>query len=81
MVKGIRLKWNLKGLNSSNIFKRGTKMSVPRKIYEFLKKASEAHGKWDYEVSMNIIRNPKRLLILLVILLLILLIMLIRGEL
>lgn len=56
-------------------------MSVPRKIYEFLKKASEAYGKWDYEVSMKIIRNPKRLLILLVILLLILLIILIRGEL
>ena len=56
-------------------------MSVPRKIYEFLKEASEAYGKWDYEVSTNIIRNPKRLLILLVIVLLILLIMFIRGEL
>jgi hypothetical protein len=56
-------------------------MSVPRRIYEILKKASEAYGKWDYEVSMKIIRNPKRLLILIVILLLILLIILIRGYL
>jgi uncharacterized protein len=56
-------------------------MSFPRKIYEFLKKGSEAYGKWDYEVSMNIIRNPKRLLIIIFILLLILLIMFIRGEL
>ncbi len=56
-------------------------MSVPRRIYECLKKASEAYAKWDYEVSMNIIRNPKRLLILIVIVLLILLVMLIRGEL
>ena len=56
-------------------------MSVPRKIYEFLKEASEAYGKWDYEVSTNIIRNPKRLLVLLVIALLILLIMFIRGKL
>lgn len=56
-------------------------MTVPRRIYEFLKKASEAYGKWDYEVSTNIIRNPKRLLILLVIVLLILLIIFIRGEL
>ncbi len=56
-------------------------MSVMRRFYEYLKKASEAYAKWDYEVSMNIIRNPKRLLILIVIVLLILLVMLIRGEL
>lgn len=56
-------------------------MSVPRRIYEYLKMASEAYAKWDYEVSMNIIRNPKKLLIVLVIVLLILLVILIRGEL
>jgi uncharacterized protein len=38
-------------------------MSFPRKIYEFLKMASIAHAKWDYEVSMSIIKNRKKLLI------------------
>jgi hypothetical protein len=38
-------------------------------MYEFLKAASIAHAKWDYEVSMNIIRNKKKLLILLILLL------------
>ncbi|MBI4685542.1 MAG: sulfite exporter TauE/SafE family protein [Nitrospirae bacterium] len=40
-------------------------MSFPRKLFEFLKAASIAHAKWDYEVSMNIIRNRKKMLILL----------------
>ena len=44
-------------------------MNVPRKIYEFLKAASVAHAKWDYEASMSIVRNKKKLLILLVLLL------------
>ncbi|MGO9613705.1 MAG: sulfite exporter TauE/SafE family protein [Dissulfurispiraceae bacterium] len=39
-------------------------MSGPRQIYEFLKTASIAHAKWDYEVSMSIIHNRKKLLIL-----------------
>ena len=39
-------------------------MSFPRKIYEFLKMASIAHAKWDYEVSMSIIKSRKKLLIL-----------------
>ena len=56
-------------------------MGVLRRIYEYLKMASEAHAKWEYEVSMNIIRNPKRLLILFVIVLLILLVILIMGKL
>jgi len=40
-------------------------MSGPRKLYEFLMAASMAHAKWDYEVSMNILRNRKKLLWLL----------------
>ena len=39
-------------------------MSFPRRIYEFLKMASIAHAKWDYEVSMSIIKSRKKLLIL-----------------
>ncbi len=41
-------------------------MSLPRRVYEFMMSASVAHAKWDYEVSMNIIRNRKKLLILLI---------------
>ena len=44
-------------------------MSFPRQMYEFLKAASIAHAKWDYEVSMSIIKNRKKLLILFVLLL------------
>jgi uncharacterized membrane protein YfcA len=40
-------------------------MSFPRQVYEFLKASSIAHAKWDYEVSMSIIKNRKKLLILL----------------
>ncbi len=43
-------------------------MSFPRRMYEFLKMASIAHAKWDYEVSMSIIKNQKKLLILLILL-------------
>lgn len=44
-------------------------MSVPRKVFEFMKMASIAHAKWDYEVSMSIIKNKKKLLILFLLLL------------
>jgi uncharacterized membrane protein YfcA len=44
-------------------------MNFPRQMYEFLKSAGMAHAKWDYEVSMNIIRNRKKLLILFILLL------------
>jgi uncharacterized protein len=44
-------------------------MSFPRQLYEFLKAASIAHAKWDYEVSMSIIKNRKKLLILFILLL------------
>src|SRR4030042_2957109 len=39
-------------------------MRFPRKLYEFLMMASIAHAKWDYEVSMSIIKSRKKLLIL-----------------
>ena len=39
-------------------------MSVPRRVFEFLKTASMAHAKWDYEVSMSILKNRRKLLIL-----------------
>jgi hypothetical protein len=44
-------------------------MSFPRRVYESLKMASIAHAKWDYEVSMSIIKNRKKLLILFILLL------------
>jgi uncharacterized protein len=39
-------------------------MSSARKVFEFLKAASVAHARWDYEVSMSIIKNRKKLLVL-----------------
>ncbi len=48
-------------------------MSLPRQVYEFLKESSRAYAKWDYENSMSIIRNRKKLLVLFVLLLPILL--------
>ena len=44
-------------------------MSLPRQVYEFLKEGSRAYAKWDYENSMSIIRNRKKLLVLFVLLL------------
>ena len=49
-------------------------MGVMRNTYEFLKAASIAHAKWDYEVSMNILQNRKKMLVLLLLLLPILLV-------
>ncbi len=40
-------------------------MSYPRRLYEFLMAGSVAYAKWDYEVSMNILKNRKKLLVLL----------------
>jgi hypothetical protein len=45
-----------------------------RNTYEYLKAASVAHAKWDYEVSMSIIRNRKKMLVLFLLLLPILLV-------
>ncbi len=44
-------------------------MNFPRQVFEFLKAASVAHAQWDYEVSMSIVKNRKKLVILLVMLL------------
>jgi len=44
-------------------------MRIFRDTYEFLKAASIAHAKWDYEVSMNILKNRKKMWILLLLLL------------
>ncbi|MEM5788578.1 MAG: sulfite exporter TauE/SafE family protein, partial [Syntrophobacteraceae bacterium] len=48
--------------------------SGPRKVYELMKAASIAHARWDYEVSMSIIKNRKKLLLLFVLALPILLV-------
>lgn len=40
-------------------------MSGPRKLYEFLMAASRAHAQWDMEISTNIIKNKKMMLLLL----------------
>ncbi|MDA8431378.1 MAG: sulfite exporter TauE/SafE family protein [Nitrospiraceae bacterium] len=40
-------------------------MSIGRMVFEFLKAASVQHAKWDYEVSMSIVKNRKKMLILL----------------
>jgi uncharacterized protein len=55
-------------------------MSFPRQMYEFLKAASIAHAKWDYEVSMSIIKDRKKLLILFIMLLPILGITLLQAS-
>ncbi len=49
-------------------------MGVLRSTYEFLKAASVAHARWDYEVSMSIVKNRKKMLILFLMLLPILLV-------
>jgi hypothetical protein len=38
-----------------------------RQLYEFLLAGAMAHARWDHEVSMDIVRNRKRLLLLLAI--------------
>lgn len=43
-------------------------MGIGKQVFEFLKQASIAHAKWDIEVSMSILRNRKRMLILLALL-------------
>lgn len=44
-------------------------MSFPRKVFEFLKTASIAHARWDYEVSMNILKKKKKMWLLFIMLL------------
>jgi uncharacterized membrane protein YfcA len=40
-------------------------MRVFREVFEFLKIGSIAHARWDYEVSMSILKDRKKMLILL----------------
>jgi uncharacterized membrane protein YfcA len=44
-------------------------VNAGRQVFEFLKMASEAHARWEVEVSLNILRNRKRVLLLLFLLL------------
>jgi uncharacterized membrane protein YfcA len=44
-------------------------MSAGRQVFEFLKAGAMAHAQWDFEVSMSILKNRKKLLILLCMLL------------
>jgi hypothetical protein len=44
-------------------------MGIFRSTYEFMKQASIAHAKWDYEVSLSIIHNRKKMWVLLLLLL------------
>ncbi|MDL2216421.1 sulfite exporter TauE/SafE family protein [Desulfovibrio sp. OttesenSCG-928-M14] len=39
-------------------------MGALRQVYNFMQEASRAHARWDYEVSMNIIRSRKRLMLI-----------------
>ncbi|MGE5253461.1 MAG: sulfite exporter TauE/SafE family protein [Planctomycetaceae bacterium] len=55
-------------------------MSVGRQVFEFLRMASEAHARWEIEVSLNILRNRKRILILLLLLLPILAVAVCEGA-
>ncbi len=55
-------------------------MSCARQVYEFLKASSIAHARWDYEVSMSIIKNRKKLLVLLLLLAPILLVSLLEAA-
>jgi len=44
-------------------------MGFGRQVFEFLKSASVAHAQWDMEVSMSIIKNRKKLLVLMILVL------------
>jgi hypothetical protein len=55
-------------------------MSVPRQVYEFLKASSIAHAQWDYEVSMSILKNRKKLIVLLLLLMPILAVSLLEAA-
>lgn len=55
-------------------------MSVTRQVFEFLKAASAAHARWDLEVSLSILKNRRKLLILLVMLMPILAVSLLEAA-
>jgi len=41
-------------------------MKVMRKVYDMLMYGAYAHAKWEYESSMSILKNKKKLLFLLI---------------
>src|SRR5512135_1798517 len=55
-------------------------MNIARKVFEFLKLSSEAHARWDYEISMSILKNRKKMLILIIALLPIALVMMAEAN-
>src|SRR5512135_1912977 len=55
-------------------------MSMGPSVFEFLKMASIQHARWDYEVSMSILKNRKKMLILLATLLPILVVTLLEAS-
>ncbi|MFH1773542.1 MAG: sulfite exporter TauE/SafE family protein [Methanobacteriota archaeon] len=55
-------------------------MGIGRRTYEFLMMSSVAHAKWDYDVSMSILKNRKKLLILLALLMPILTVSLLEAA-
>jgi uncharacterized membrane protein YfcA len=55
-------------------------VNTGRQVFEFLRTASEAHARWEIEVSLNILRNRKRILILLFLLLPILAVAVCEGA-
>ncbi len=54
-------------------------MGIGRRVFEFLKMASIEHARWDYEVSMNILKRRKKLWILFAMLLPILVVALVEA--
>jgi uncharacterized membrane protein YfcA len=55
-------------------------LSLSRQLFDFLQEASRAHARWDLEVSTNILRNRKRLLLLGILLLPILVVTICEGT-
>ncbi len=55
-------------------------MNIGRQVFEFLKAGAMAHARWEIEVSMSILRNRKKLLILLSMLLPILAVAVVEGA-
>jgi len=55
-------------------------VNLGREVFEFLRTAAEAHARWDIEVSLDILQNRKKVLILLLLLLPILAVALCEGA-
>jgi uncharacterized protein len=55
-------------------------VKIGREVFEFLRRASEAHARWEIEVSLNILGNRKKIFILLCLLLPILAVAVCEGA-